>query len=94
MKTKIKANTMYALQNIREALQQEAMRAGRYGDGTRFFCWEEYTQRDKSKAFRCVAYNRLVRQISALDNAIEFISEHEKALIEEHNRKLGARYER
>lgn len=49
---------------LRSDLVLEALAAGRYPPGT---TWE---RRDKSAAFRCIAYEQLVRRITALERSI------------------------
>jgi|GEM_PF-3859979 len=56
--------TRDTLGGLRSDLIIEALDAGRYPAGT---VWHD---RDRSAAFRCMRYERLVRQITALDRAL------------------------
>lgn len=59
--------TVQTLRQLLEDLKLDALKAGRYPSPLKASQWEK---RDKKKAFRCMSYNRYVRQIGALEDAI------------------------
>jgi len=63
--TKADKDTLIGLLN---GLKQKALSSGRYPTP---FTPERYDSRDKSIAFRCMGYNRLVRQINALGRMLK-----------------------
>ncbi len=60
----MKANTIQTLHAILRDLKSDALRYGRYPRGTHWHA------RDKSAAFRCMAYNQTVLRVNALIDAI------------------------
>jgi len=66
----LKDQTIYTLKSLQKELKTHALSVGQFGPP---FIPERYDERDKSQAFRCVSYNIAVRQISALENAIEVL---------------------
>lgn len=63
--TKADKHTLIALMN---GLKQSAMSSGQYPTP---FTPERYDSRVKSEAFRCMGYNRKVRQIGALERLLK-----------------------
>ncbi len=76
----IKKLTLRTIAPIIEDLKKEAWESGRlgtYGEGKRHkdFSVKAFDNRNKSLAFRCMGYNRLVRQINALQDLINTVKE-------------------
>jgi hypothetical protein len=67
----IKPRMLVTLRMLLEDLQRDALLAGRYGPP---FTADRWRGRDKRAAFRCVGYERLVRQIGALEDAIAVLA--------------------
>jgi hypothetical protein len=67
----MKKMTIHTIKGLLRELKEEALRAGRYNTS---FYTKDYDNRDKSKAFRCMAYNSTVRRINALEEVIVEIS--------------------
>jgi hypothetical protein len=61
------ATTIHTLKGFVCDLKVDALHAGRYPPPCKAELWE---QRDKSRAFRCITYNTLVRRINALEGVI------------------------
>lgn len=72
----MKPRTVDTLRALLEDHKVEALHAGRYPTPVNPRKWET---RDKARAFRCMAYNRLVREINALDDAIGALEHEGKA---------------
>jgi hypothetical protein len=64
--------TIHTLRALVRDLKVDALHAGRYPTPCQAESWE---QRDKSKAFRCIAYNACVRRINALEEVISELEE-------------------
>lgn len=64
---KMKSATINTLKGLVRELKVDALHSGRYPAPVDPNMWE---QRDKSRAVRCIAYNRDVRHINALEDAI------------------------
>lgn len=58
---------LFKLESILHDLKREALICGRYSAP---FNPKAYEKRDKSKAFKCIHYHILIRQINALTKAI------------------------
>jgi hypothetical protein len=63
----MKTMTIHTLRDLVRDLKVDALHAGRYPKPVNADKWE---QRDKSIAFRCIAYVKNVRRINALEDAI------------------------
>jgi len=73
----MKAKTIInRLLTLRAKLAGDAMEYGRYEKRS----YGAFLSRDKSAAFRCMAYQEVIRQIAALDKAIEVIQNLDGAL--------------
>jgi len=63
----MKVGTLWTLKGLLYDLKLKALHAGQYPAPVKPELWEK---RDKQRAFRCIAYNQLVRRINALKEAI------------------------
>jgi len=63
----MKPATIHTLRALVSDLKIDALHAGRYPTPCNAELWE---QRDKSRAFRCIAYKTNVRRINAIEDAI------------------------
>jgi hypothetical protein len=66
----MKAATIHTLRALVEDLKVDALHAGRYPKPCKAELWE---QRDKGRAFRCIAYSQNVRRINAIEDAISVL---------------------
>jgi len=58
----------HTINSLVKDLKFKALHYGRYPTP---YSAEKYDNRDKSAAFRCLGYNRLVRQINALERTLK-----------------------
>ena len=72
----IKPATLDTLKALCQDLKGSTLSIGQYPPPYDAALWE---RRDKSKAFRCIAYNQNVRRISALEDAIRALERLEVA---------------
>jgi hypothetical protein len=68
----MKAATIHTLRDLVRDLKVDALHSGRYPKPCKAELWE---QRDKSKAFRCIAYSQNVRRINAIEDAISVLED-------------------
>lgn len=66
----LKPLTLHTLKSLQDRLKCNALFCGKYGP---LYTPKNYDNRDKSKAFRSIAYNEKVRQINALNDVISFV---------------------
>lgn len=64
----MKKLTTRVVKRIIDDLKFEAWCSGRYGG--KGFTVQAFDGRDKARAFRCISYNRLIRQINALKDIL------------------------
>jgi hypothetical protein len=63
--------TLFTLRYLSDRMKTQAMRLGRYIPYDEWIDPDEFDGRDKSAAFRCMAYVDSVRQINALKDVLD-----------------------
>ena len=77
----MKPMTIHTLKDLVRELKVQTLHAGRYPTPCKAENWE---RRDKSRAFRCIAYNTNVRRINALEEVIF----HMESRVQKHSTRL------